>query len=114
LPDDERDNAFAAADCYVQPSRYEAFSRTIMEAWLAGTFVIANAGSDVVAWHCERSGAGLVYDDYQEFEQCLLFLAAAPEAAATMAASGREYVLGNYRWSDVLDRVEKCLEEWTG
>jgi glycosyltransferase involved in cell wall biosynthesis len=114
LPDDERDNAFAAADCYLQPSRYESFSRTIMEAWLAGTPVIANAGSDVVAWHCERSGAGLVYDDDQEFEQCLLFLAAAPEAAAAMAASGRDYVLGNYQWDDVLDRVEKCLEEWTG
>ena len=42
-------SAFAAADCYLQPSRYESFSRTIMEAWLAGTPVIANAGSDVVA-----------------------------------------------------------------
>jgi len=114
LPDEERDSAFAAADCYLQPSRYEAFSRTIMEAWLAGTPVIANAGSDVVAWHCERSGAGLVYDDDQEFEQCLLFLAAEPAAAAAMAASGRDYVLGNYRWDDVLDRVEKSLEEWTG
>src|SRR4029453_10128446 len=45
LPDDERDAAFAAADAYLQPSRFEAFSRTIMEAWLAGTLVIANGGA---------------------------------------------------------------------
>ena len=114
LPDAERDNAFAAADAYLQPSRYEAFSRTVMEAWLAGTMVIANAGSEVVAWHCERSGAGLVYDDEYEFEQCLAFVADAPTTAAELARSGRDYALANYTWPTVLDRVEAGLAEWTG
>ncbi len=113
LPDAERDDAFAAADAYVQPSRYEAFSRTIMEAWLAGTPVIANAGSDVVAWHCRRSGAGLLYADQHEFEQCLLFLADAPRVAARLAAGGRDYVLAHYQWDGVLDQVEAALDEWT-
>lgn len=113
LPDDERDNAFAAATAYVQPSRFEAFSRTIMEAWLAGTPVIANGGSDVVAWHCRRSGAGLVYDDEYELEQCLLFLADAPETAEALAQPGREYVLAHYQWETVLDKVEASLDEWT-
>jgi glycosyltransferase involved in cell wall biosynthesis len=113
LDDAERDNAFAAADAYLQPSRFEAFSRTIMEAWLAGTLVIANGGSDVVAWHCERSSAGLTYDDQHEFMQCLSFLADRPDLAAKMAASGRSYVLDNYQWPDVLDRVEESLVGWT-
>ena len=113
LPDHDRDSAFAAAAGYLQPSRFEAFSRTVMEAWLAGTPVIANGGSEVVRWHCERSGAGLVYDDEAEFEQCLLFLADAPGAAREMAACGRGYVLDNYTWEQVLDRVEAQLELWT-
>ncbi|NMH97412.1 glycosyltransferase family 4 protein [Pseudonocardia acidicola] len=113
LPDRERDNAFAAADAYLQPSRYEAFSRTMMEAWLAGTPVVADAGSAVTAWHCRRSGAGLLYSDVHEFGQCLQFLADAPEAAARLAEGGREYVLADYRWDAVLDRVEACLDEWT-
>jgi glycosyltransferase involved in cell wall biosynthesis len=113
LPDDERDDAFAAADAYMQPSQYEAFSRTIMEAWLAGTLVVANAASEVVAWHCERSGAGLTYDDEEELEECLAFLAAAPDAAAALASRGRDYVLTNYRMDDVLDRIEATIEEWT-
>lgn len=113
LPDAERDAAFAAADAYLQPSRYEAFSRTVMEAWLAGTPVLANGRSDVVAWHCERSGAGLLYRDADEFEKCLLFLADPPVEATRLAAAGRDYVLGNYRWDAVLDRVETALETWT-
>jgi glycosyltransferase involved in cell wall biosynthesis len=113
LPDDQRDAAFAAADAYLQPSRFEAFSRTIMEAWLAGTLVIANGGSDVVRYHCERSGAGLLYDDEHELEQCLAFLAEAPETAAELAGRGRAYVLDNYRWDTVLDNVETALCTWT-
>ena len=61
LPDGEAADAFAAAAAYVQPSRNESFSRTVMEAWLAGTPVLANAESAVVAWHCERSGAGITW-----------------------------------------------------
>ncbi len=52
LSDEERNDAFAAALAYVQPSRMESFSRTIMEAWLAGTPVLWIEGSEVVAWHC--------------------------------------------------------------
>jgi glycosyltransferase involved in cell wall biosynthesis len=113
LSTSERDNAFAAAAAFVQTSRYEAFSRTVMEAWLAGTPVIANAGSDVVAWHCERSGAGLTYADAEELGECLAFVAEAPAAAAELGSRGRPYVLANYQWEDVLDRVEARLEEWT-
>jgi glycosyltransferase involved in cell wall biosynthesis len=113
LADVERDAAFAAADAYLQPSRFEAFSRTIMEAWLAGTLVIANGGSEVVRYHCEQSGAGLLYDDRYELEACLAFLAEAPEVAAALAGRGRAYVLDNYRWATVLDNVEAALCSWT-
>ena len=113
LDDEDLHNAFAAADGYVQPSQYEAFSRTIMEAWLAGTPVIANGASAVVRWHCERSGAGLVYDDALEFAECLSFLAEQPATAARLASGGRDYVLASYQWPDVLDRVEKAILNWT-
>lgn len=114
LPDADRDDAFAAADAYLQPSRNEAFSRTIMEAWLAGTPVLANAGSDVVAWHCKQSGAGLLYADQNDFARHLRFLADAPtEVARAAAEGGRAYVLENYRWDAVLDRVEAAIDEWT-
>ncbi len=110
--DEDRNDAFAAADAYVQPSQYESFSRTIMEAWLAGTIVIGNAASEVVRWHCDRSCAGILYDDDFEFEQCLRFVADEPDAAVAIASAGRAYVLENYTWPTVLDRVESTIESW--
>jgi glycosyltransferase involved in cell wall biosynthesis len=112
LPEADRDDAFAAADAYVQPSVNESFSRTMMEAWLAGTLVIANGGGAVNRWHCERSGAGLLYDDDLELEECLRFVAEAPGAAAELAARGRGYASDVASWPRVLDRVEATLAEW--
>ncbi|HEX6458350.1 MAG TPA: glycosyltransferase family 4 protein [Thermoleophilaceae bacterium] len=111
-PARDRDDAFAAADVYIQPSAYESFSLTVMEAWLAGTLVVANAASEVVSWHCERSGAGLTYRNGLELGQCLSFAAEAPDVAASLASRGREYVLENYTWDAVLDRMETAVEEW--
>jgi glycosyltransferase involved in cell wall biosynthesis len=105
----ELPHAFAAAAAYIQPSRHESFSRTVMESWLAGTPVIATASGEVVNWHCERSGGGLSYGDTYEFAECLRFLAEAPEVAAELAARGREYVLDNYTWPVVLDSMEQSL-----
>lgn len=111
LDDAEVPDAFAAAAAYVQPSTNESFSRTIMESWLAGTPVLAAGGSDVVRWHCERSGGGLTFTDEFELAQALSFLAAAPDEAARLAKAGREYVLANYQWPIVLDAMEASLRE---
>jgi glycosyltransferase involved in cell wall biosynthesis len=84
----------------------------MMEAWLAGTLVIANGASEVSRWHCEHSAAGLVYDDDAELEQCLRFVAEAPEAARAIAKAGRDYALETASWDRVLDGVEASLDEW--
>lgn len=110
LPTEEIGDAFAAATAYLQPSRHESFSRTVMESWLAGTPVVASAAGDVVRWHCERSGAGLLYADDYELAECLALVAEAPDGLQSLARRGREYVLSNYTWEAVLDRMESALE----
>lgn len=109
---EDRNNALAAAAAYIQPSAYESFSRTIMEAWLAGTMVIANGACEVVRWHCDRSGAGLTYDDDAEFGECLAFTAEAPAAAQRLADRGRAYVLEHYTAEKVLDAQESTIRRW--
>jgi glycosyltransferase involved in cell wall biosynthesis len=108
----EMPSAFAAAQAVAQPSKNESFSRVLMESWLAGTPVIANADGEVVAWHCERSGGGLTYSSDEEFLECLRFVAEAPLVAADLAAAGRRYVLANYTWPLVLDRMESSLDRF--
>lgn len=111
LPDREAADAFAAAAAYVQPSRNESFSRTVMEAWLTGTPVLANAESAVVAWHCERSGAGLTWTGEDELSAAIEAVAGSPDAFRTLAEPGRAYVLEHYTWPTVLDQMERSLEQ---
>lgn len=110
LGEAERNDAFAAASCFVQPSRMESFSRSVMESWLAGTPVLAVADGAVVAWHCARSGGGLLFDGADEFTAGLRRILDGPEEAAAMAARGRAYVLEHYSWDAVLDRMESDLD----
>lgn len=110
VSDEEAPSLFAAAAAYVQPSANESFSRTVMEAWLAGTPVLANGASAVVRWHCERSGAGIVWTGVEELTAAIELVAAAPEAVAAIAPAGREYVLEHYTWPTVLDHMERSLE----
>lgn len=112
LTDAERDSAMAAAAAYVQPSARESFSRTVLEAMLAGTPVVANGHSEVVRWHIERSGAGLVYHTQGELIECLRFIDDEPTAAASLAEGGRRYVEANYRPDGVLDRLETYLDRF--
>jgi glycosyltransferase involved in cell wall biosynthesis len=100
----DRDDAMAAARAVVQPSPNESFSRTMMEAWLAGTFVLANGASSVSRWHCERSGAGGLYGDEAEFAAWMRRIA--DPGWLSNEDAGREYVLREYTWPAVLDRVE--------
>ena len=109
----ERDAAMAAAAVYVQPSALESFSRTVMEAWLAGTPVVANADSDVVSWHVERSGAGLLYRTHHELVECLRLAADHPSTLSALAEPGAGYVRSNYTPDTIFDRVDGYLREWT-
>lgn len=109
VSDQERNDAFAAALAYVQPSTLESFSRTVMEAWLAGAPVLANSAGSVVAWHCQRSGGGATFGDGAELARLVKLLGEHPGAAAAMAEQGERYVLDNYSWDVVLDRAEASL-----
>jgi hypothetical protein len=64
----------------------------------------------VVRWHCERSGAGLLYADEYELAHYLALAVDEPQRLSHLGALGREYVLTNYTWDAALDRMEAALE----
>ena len=109
---EDRDNAFAAAAACVQPSLMESFSRSVMESWLAGRPVLARSGGEVVAWHCEQSGGGRLFDRGPELAGLMRWLHDRPDQASEAAAAGRRYVLDNYSWPVVLDRIEAELDRF--
>ncbi|HWQ15346.1 MAG TPA: glycosyltransferase family 4 protein [Roseiflexaceae bacterium] len=105
VPPQERHDAYAAADVFVQPSTYESFSIVLMEAWLQGTPALVNARCDVTRRFAEDSEAGLAFDGFGEFAAALDLLLADPPLRRELGARGRAYVLEHCRWEDVARRT---------
>jgi glycosyltransferase involved in cell wall biosynthesis len=101
VPAQERHDAYAAADLFVQPSVHESFSIVLMEAWLQGTPALVHAGCAVTRQAAEQSGAGLAFRDFGEFAAALDLLLADAELRRAMGARGRAFVLRTCRWDDV-------------
>lgn len=112
VTDDERNDAMAAATAYVQPSALESFSRTVLEAFAAGTAVVANAAGAVVAWHVDRTGAGVTYENRHQLVEALAAVAEQPAAFDALATGARAYVEAHYRPDVVLDHLEDLLGTW--
>ncbi|HEY1828076.1 MAG TPA: glycosyltransferase family 4 protein, partial [Acidimicrobiales bacterium] len=76
------------ARALVAPSPFEAFSLTVVEGMTAGAPVIVNARCGATREHCERSGAGMWFEGYGEFEAVVDRLTGDAELHATMARNG--------------------------
>jgi len=97
-------DAYAAADVFVQPSRYESFSIVLMEAWLQGAPALVDAGCAVTADHARRSGGGLSFDGFGQFAAALDTLLPRPDLRRALGERGRAYVLEHCRWDEVARR----------
>ena len=109
LSDQERLQALEAATVVVVPSPYESLSLLALESFAVGTPILANARSEVLVDHCQKSNAGLYYADRDEFMECLKLLIADPHLRAGMGRNGRKYVQQNYRWDVILGKYEKMF-----
>ena len=94
----------------VSPSSWEAFSLVVAEAWSAGRPVLVNAACAATVEHCHRSGGGLVFGGYGQFEAAVDRLTADGGFATGLGARGRAYVEGRFRWPVVVDRYARFVE----
>ena len=109
LSENERSEALEAATVVVAPSPNESLSLLALESFAVGTPVLANARSDVLVDHCQRSNAGLYYADRDEFEACLRLLVRDDDLRTAMGHQGRAYVRANYRWEVVLGKYDRLI-----
>ncbi len=109
LSEQERLQALEAATVVAVPSPYESLSLLALESFAVGTPVLANARSDVLVEHCQKSNAGLYYADRDEFTECLRLLVADHRLRAALGKNGREYVRRNYRWDAILGKYERMF-----
>jgi glycosyltransferase involved in cell wall biosynthesis len=102
--------ALAGAELLVQPSYFESFSLALCEGWLHERAALVQGRCAVLDGHVRRSGGGIPYAGYPEFEAALEQLLAEPALCRVLGRRGRAYVLDRYRWDRVLDRTERLLE----
>ncbi len=104
-------DGYAAADVFCMPGLYESFSIVMMEAWLQGTPCLVHAECAVTVDFCRRSGGGLWFGSYRQFEACLDRLLDDRVTARQLGAQGREWVKEHCNWADVVKRLLAAIKD---
>ena len=98
-------NAFAL----VLFSRYESLSMVVLESMILGRPVLVTGHCEVLKGHCQRSGAGIVFNNYQEFSTALNYLLSHPAEYSEMQEKGKKYVRDNYRWDEIIRKYTELI-----
>ncbi|HMP89569.1 MAG TPA: glycosyltransferase family 4 protein [Kiritimatiellia bacterium] len=106
----EKREAMAGSLCFIHPSINESLGIVLLESWLANSPALVHAKSEVLVDQCRRSGGGLWFKHYPEFEECLVRLMDDPALRSRMAQSGRQFVINQYSWLAVERRLFEALD----
>jgi glycosyltransferase involved in cell wall biosynthesis len=112
-PTDEHDRSDAVSGslALVQPSRFESFSLSLIEAWQQKRPALVQRDSPVLFGQARRSAGAIPYSSPSEFAAAVDLLLDEPGLAEALGVSGARYVAANYRWEVVIDRYETLLHE---
>lgn len=108
-------SAYKAAELFVLPTANEPFGIVILEAWAAGTPVIATRVGGIPGFTTDGENILLTEDNNEimlaeKMEQ----LAGSPELQHKLRANGHAEVSAHYDWSAIAARVIKIYEEVLG
>ena len=93
----------------VSPSALESFSLVVLEAWVDRVPVVVNGACGPTREHSERSGGGLWFRSYPEFEAVLERLTGDTELRRVLGERGRAYVDRLFQWPVLIARYAEFL-----
>jgi glycosyltransferase involved in cell wall biosynthesis len=111
VSEEDKHGVMSGALAFVHPSVNESLGIILLESWLAGTPGLVHGGSDVLRWQCDRSGGGLSFRYYPEFEACLDWILEHPNERSAMGRAGKSYVEHEYHPQRVQERLTAALEQ---
>ena len=114
VDDATRGDALAGSVALAQPSFFESFSMVLTEAWAQGRPVVAQGRTEVLVGQVRRSGGGVWYSGFAEFEAALDLVTGSPDLGDALGRAGRAHVEREYAWPTVLARYEDLLREVAG
>lgn len=101
--------ALAACLCLANASTSESFGIVILEAWMAGRPVVANATCPAFRDLVQHGEDGFLYVDEETLAERLAFLIQHPAQAEAMGRKGRERALKYFTWSRIAGIVAQEL-----
>ncbi len=110
VSNDLREALLSHARALIVPSPYESLSIVLLEAWNHSVPALVNGACGVLKGQVRRANGGLYYESPLEFSEALTFLLTRPDEASRLGRQGLAYVDREYRWPDVMARVERLLE----
>ncbi|MDQ3106983.1 MAG: glycosyltransferase family 4 protein [Actinomycetota bacterium] len=102
--------AMAGCLAFVHPSYFESFSIVLCEAWSHNKPALVQGRCDVLTGMARRSGGGIPYVGYREFEAAVDLVTADTPLRLRLGTAGRSYVEARYQWDVVIDKYERFLE----
>ena len=109
VSEEDKFNGVSGADALWLPSKYESLSIAVLEAMALGTPVIVNGNCEVLKGHCERSGAGIYYNEEKDALEELEKLRCNTDRRQ-MSERGKRYIAENYRWEITVKKLSQLIE----
>lgn len=110
VSEEDKFSGLMGAKALVLPSAFESLSIAVLEAMSLSTPVLVNGACSVLKGHCQRSQAGLYYENYFEFEGILSYMLDHPGAYAEMKLNAKQYIKENYRWEKVMQIFRNMID----
>lgn len=110
ISEEEKNSAIAGAKALIMPSEYESLSLAVLEAMAIGVPVVVNGACSVLTGHCIKSGSGIIYRTYEQFEKGIESLLQNVVEYQKMSTAGRQYVSENYNWNGTVEKYRKLIE----
>jgi glycosyltransferase involved in cell wall biosynthesis len=98
------------AQVSISPSALESFSLVVLEAWVDRIPVMVNGACGPTREHAERSGGGLWFTSFREFEGALQRLLTNATLRALLGTNGRDYVDRYFQWPVLIQRYARFLD----
>lgn len=102
VPEEDKYNAIKGAKILWLPSQFESLSIAVLESMALGVPVIVNGKCEVLRGHCERSGGGESYFDYEGFEAGIGRIVG--EQYSFYSGKARRYIDDCYMWDSVIGK----------
>ncbi|MFA4848363.1 MAG: glycosyltransferase [Methanoregula sp.] len=111
VSENDKYNCITASKLLVMPSPFESLSIVLFEAWQCNRPVLVNGTCDVLKGQCQRSNAGLWYENYLVFKESLNLLLNNNGLRNTLGMNGFNFIHTNYSWELIEKKYQKLLKK---